>query len=278
MIELTADHLLRLRGPAIRQDKSAPVTSLPGGVVTRPRGRGLETAELRAFEPGDDPRHLDRNATARTGQPQVRLFHAERDRTTILIADFRPSMLWGTRRTLRSIAAAEALAIAGWRAVALGGRVGLIAIVAQETVLLPPRPRERAMVRVVGGLVRGHQIALKVASASDPPLTEALGLARRVAPRGADVLLASAFDHKGADFNDRVLALNNRTHLRFLRIADAFETDSPAGQFRFATQSQPEGRTGRPSDFDRMTELSARLRIPISLHEAATPPEAMRHG
>ena len=37
-----------------------------------------------------------------------RTFHAERDRTVILIADFRPSMLWGTRRTLRSVAAAEA--------------------------------------------------------------------------------------------------------------------------------------------------------------------------
>ena len=110
MIELLAKPLLDLRGLVQQSRGELAVTSLPGGLVTRMRGRGLETAELRAFAFGDDPRHLDRNATARTGQLQVRLFHAERDRTTILLADFRPSMLWGTRRTLRSIAAAEALA------------------------------------------------------------------------------------------------------------------------------------------------------------------------
>ena len=120
MLTLDADHLIRLR--ALARTRTAPrsMTSLPGGFVTRTRGPGLEAADLRAFAEGDDPRHVDRNATARSGRLHVRTFQAERDRAVLLVADFRPSMLWGTRRTLRSIAAAEALCLIGWRAAAEG--------------------------------------------------------------------------------------------------------------------------------------------------------------
>ena len=278
MIELSAEHLLRLRELGTKNIGTTPVTSLPGGVVVRPRGRGLETADIRVFEPGDDPRHIDRNASARTGTPQVRLFHAERDRTTILIADFRSSMLWGTRRTLRSIAAAEALTIAGWRAVAEGGRVGLIAVTSDQTTLLAPRPRERAMVRVIGGMVQAHRMALGDPSLRDPPLSDALARAHRIAPRGAEVLIASALDQPGSDFAERMLALNSRVRLQIIRIADAFETDAPEGHYRFATAGNPDGRTGRPAASTDSTALSQAFQIPVRIHNAALSPEAAING
>ena len=275
MIDLDAQHLIRLRALAGRSRQAGSVTYLPGGVVTRPRGRGLETADLRPFAPGDDPRHLDRNATARTGQPQIRLFHAERDRTLILIADFRPSMLWGTRRTLRSVAAAEALAQAGWTAVAQGARVGLIAITANDTMLLAPRTRDRAMLRAIGGMVRAHAAALAAPDAAEPSLADALALAARATPRGAEVLLASALDHPGAAFHAQIRALANRAAVTVLRVTDAFETGAPPGRYRFATRARPDGRVGRarpaPPDLD---DLPVRIRI----HETAPPPEARLYG
>lgn len=273
MITLEARPLLNLRGFVLRRRAGLSVTSLPGGLVTRPRGRGLETAELRAFAPGDDPRHLDRNATARTGHPQIRLFHAERDRTTILIADFRPSMLWGTRRTLRSIAAAEALAITGWDAVASGGRVGLIAVTPVETFLQAPRARDMAMVRAIGGMVRAHQNAVDHAQDNEPPLAEALALANRAAPRGAEVVMASALDTLGAEFADVAMALTARAHLRVLRIADAFESDPPRGHYRFATKANPKGAIGRTGG-DHPTELVEGLDLDLWRYDVAQPPEA----
>ena len=65
-------------------------------------------------------------STARTGEPHVRTFRDERERTLLLLVDLRPSMLWGTRRALRSAAAVEAAALAGWRALETGGRIGFI--------------------------------------------------------------------------------------------------------------------------------------------------------
>ncbi|MEM7508684.1 MAG: DUF58 domain-containing protein [Pseudomonadota bacterium] len=233
---LDADYLLRLRHLLGRDAGQRGTTALPGGLVTRRRGRGLETADLRPFEIGDDPRHIDRNATARTGHPQVRTFHAERDRTTLLIADFRPSMLWGTRRVLRSIAAAEQLCLAGWRAVAEGGRVSVIALNAVEPVYVPPRGRDRGMIGVIGGMVRAHEaaIAAEVGGGTEgPPLAHALGMAERLAPRGADVLLASGMDRPGTDFAAAARALGRRASLAILRIADPFELAPPAGTYRY---------------------------------------------
>ena len=49
------------------------VANWPGRITARP-GVGLTFAELRAYEPGDDVRHLDWNVTARQGEPFVRRF------------------------------------------------------------------------------------------------------------------------------------------------------------------------------------------------------------
>lgn len=247
MITLDSDHLLRLRAFVRKWDASRSVTHLPGGLVTRARGRGLEVADIRAFAHGDDPRHIDRNATARTGSLQVRNFHAERDRTTLLIADFRPSMLWGTRRTLRSIAAAEALCLVGWRAVGDGGRVGLIAVSACAPVFVSARGRDRGMVAIIGGMVRAHEAALSNPDQSDPPLADALEFADRVAPRGADVVVATALDAPGSVFEEAAKALRRRTTLSIHRIVDAFETDPPRGRFRFRTASGRSGIASAPS-------------------------------
>lgn len=246
MITLDPDHLLHLRGLARRTSSESPVTLLPGGFVTRAKGQGLEAADIRLFNYGDDPRHIDRNATARSGQMQVRTFQAERDRTLLLLADFRPSMLWGTRRTFRSIAAAEALAIVGWRAIAEGGRVGMLAVSAGEPVFSKPRARERSMVSLIGAMVRAHAAALDKANDIDPPLADALELADRLIPRGTEIVLATAFDTPGSTFDDTVKALGRRAKLSAIRIVDAFETKAPPLSYRFCTASGYSGVASRP--------------------------------
>ncbi|WP_158808463.1 DUF58 domain-containing protein, partial [Beijerinckia sp. L45] len=124
-VDLDVDALLRLRHLAarMRDPRTLPRSPMPGDIIHRRRGRGLEVHDIRVWSEGDDIRHLDHNATARTGVPHTRTYLDERERTVLLIADFRPSMLFGTRRALRSVAAAETVALLGWRAIARGGRV-----------------------------------------------------------------------------------------------------------------------------------------------------------
>ncbi|WP_374250880.1 DUF58 domain-containing protein, partial [Xanthobacter sp.] len=117
-IRLVAAELLALRDTRLPRTRHRPVTRRPGAVQGRPPGSGMDLREIRAFAEGDDFRRIDPAATARTGAPHIRSFHEERDDTVLLIADFRPAMLWGTGDSLRSVHAARVLARRGWQAVA----------------------------------------------------------------------------------------------------------------------------------------------------------------
>ena len=284
---VTADTeaLLKLRHLVrnIPERRLAP-TGLPGGFMTKRRGRGLETIDIRVFSYGDDVRHVDHNTTARTGVTHVRTFHDERERTALLIADFRPAMLWGTRRALRSVAAAEALALTGWRVSEAGGRAGLIAFGNESPVFVAARGRERGMVSVIGGLAAAHRDALAAASERrdplDQPLEVALEMAVGLVPAGGSVFLATGLDDPGKDFDALAMALNRRAALTVLLITDAFERRAPAGSYPFISgQGRIRwaliGGEKRETAVDRRVAHLTRLGIAVIPIDASAEPEAM---
>ncbi|MTH77978.1 DUF58 domain-containing protein [Paracoccus aestuariivivens] len=134
----------------------------------------MDLREIRAFSDGDDPRRLDPAATARTGQLHVRSFHEERDDTTLLIADFRRPMLWGTGHALRSVLVARHLARLGWRAVSRGGSVGLLVATDEANARLSPAIGEAQMQQICRLLARTHDAALIRNSTKDQPSPIAL--------------------------------------------------------------------------------------------------------
>ncbi len=241
-IALEAAALMGLRHLARRGAGTATRVraGLPGGLVTRRRGRGTEPDDVRPFAEGDDVRHIDRNVTARTGSLHVRTHHEERDRAVVLVADFRPSMLVGTRRALRSVAAAEALALLGWRIVGDGGRVGLC-VVAPEPAALPPAGGGRGMAALCQALARAHESALLGPPDLDPPLGPVLERARALLPAGGHLVLASALDAPGEGFADAVAVLAERISVSLILVSDPFERAAPPGLYPYAT---PDGRRG----------------------------------
>ena len=95
-----------------------PVHSvLSGRHGSRLRGRGLDFEELRHYRTGDDIRTMDWKVTARMRKPHVRVFTEERDRPVLLVVDQRISMFFGSRRCMKSVAAAEAAALGSYRPV-----------------------------------------------------------------------------------------------------------------------------------------------------------------
>ncbi|NEU10648.1 DUF58 domain-containing protein [Methylobacterium sp. BTF04] len=261
-IHLSGEVLMGLRHLARRG--TAPGTrtlaGLPGGIVTRRRGRGSEPDDVRLWSEGDDRRHIDRNATARTGILHVRTHHDERDRAVVLLVDFRPSMLFGTRRALRSVAAAEALVLLGWRIVGDGGRIGLVAAGLGEPVVLRPAGGERAMTAVTGALAMAHARALDAADTQDPPLSSALTLAQSLLPSGGHLVIGSALDAPGPDFEPLLTALAERLSIRLVLVSDAFERTRPPGFYPFATADGRRG-TVQAARTDTVSAASADARL-----------------
>lgn len=237
-VALSADALIALRRVALMAEASPVVAALPGGFATRRKGHGLEVTDMREYAPGDDIRHLDPGTTARTGRLHVRQFQEERDRVCLLVADFRPAMFWGVQRAFRSVAAAEALALIGWNVVESGGRVGLLAITSQDTLVVPPRGRTRGMLDVIGGMAQAHDLGLatmRTGEAKEPALDQALSRADRLVPPGSELVIASGFDTPGVGFADRIDALARRRHPRLVLITEDMTAHMPRGRYPIRT-------------------------------------------
>jgi uncharacterized protein (DUF58 family) len=100
---------------------------------------------MRDYLPGDDIRSIDWKATARTGKPHVRVFTEERDRPALLVVDQRMSMFFGSQLNMKSVTAAEAAAIAAFRILDAGDRVGGIVFDNDSHIeLVPKRSRRTA--------------------------------------------------------------------------------------------------------------------------------------
>ncbi|MGX1739918.1 DUF58 domain-containing protein [Bosea sp. NPDC055353] len=229
---VTLDELLRLkhRAQGFSFLPRQPVHSLLAGRhASRLRGRGLNFEELRHYFEGDDTRTIDWLATARLGSPHVRVYSEERDRPVVLLVDQRSTMFFGSRRAMKSVAAAEAAALAAWRVTSLGDRVGAVVFGDDGLVTVKPQARDAGAVRVLSEIAR-QNTALKHASPSERGpgrLNEALAAAARIVAHDGLVCVISDMD--GADDETRRLVTRLCAHNDVLAvfIQDPLEEQLP---------------------------------------------------
>src|SRR5512143_3229599 len=68
---------------------------LQGDYRTLFYGFGLDLADVREYQEGDDVRLIDWNVTARTGTPHVRQYIEDRELTAWFLLDLSPSLDFG---------------------------------------------------------------------------------------------------------------------------------------------------------------------------------------
>jgi len=137
-----------------------PVTGLVGRTLPGDRravgiGAGAELAQLRPYQFGDDVRHIDPAATARSREPHVRLHVPDRALTTWLLVDVSPSMAFGTAQRLKADVAEGVALVLARLAIRRAGSVGLLTFGAGEPRILPPRGSKPGMVAVRRTLADG---------------------------------------------------------------------------------------------------------------------------
>jgi uncharacterized protein (DUF58 family) len=198
--------------------------ALPGDRRAAGVGAGTELAQLRPYEPGDDVRHIDPAATARTGQPHVRLQVPERTLTTWIVLDISPSMAFGTAKRLKSDVAEGVALVLARLAVRRAGRVALITFGAEEPRLLRPRASKPGVVAVRSALAEG----LAPDGVSKPTaFAEALVLLRKVASQPGLVVLVSDLRDQH-DWTSPLGALRARHSILAVEIQDEREGNLPA--------------------------------------------------
>jgi uncharacterized protein (DUF58 family) len=121
------------------------------------RGIGLELDRIRPYEPGDDVRRIDWNATARTQIPHVREDVPERQLTAWLLLDTSPSMHFGTVDRRKADVLEGVALVVGRFAARRGNRLGVVTFGAGPEIVMPPAGGRRGTL----GLLR--------ALATEPP-------------------------------------------------------------------------------------------------------------
>ncbi|MGL4506650.1 MAG: DUF58 domain-containing protein, partial [Aeromonas sobria] len=92
-----------------RAGKSSSERGKPG------RSPGLTFRELRAYQAGDEVRHIDWRVTARLGRPYTRLYSEELDQAHWLLLDLSPAMYFGSTLQLKARLACELAAALIWQ-------------------------------------------------------------------------------------------------------------------------------------------------------------------
>ena len=160
-----------------------------GNHYSKFRGRGMDFAEVRNYQAGDEIRHMEWRVTARTGRPHVKVYQEERERPVVIMNDFNPSMYFGTRLAFKSVVAVRLAALIAWTAVRQGDRVGGLLASSDKHDEFTPKSREKGILPWLAKLCEYTHC--------------------ETMPRGCD---KEAFEDKGRLLSDTLLRLRRVVH------------------------------------------------------------------
>jgi uncharacterized protein (DUF58 family) len=219
--------------PAVSQCASRSSQRLSGY-----QGRGMEFAESRLYQPGDDVRTLDWRVTARTGKAHTKLFREERERPVFLWVDDRPAMHFATRGSFKSVVAARMAALLAWSALQQGDRVGGQVFGQDRHIEFRPQWDRKALLKFLRHLAApppGPGSSAGSAGAIASALTR---LRRQVRP-GSLVFLLSDFRHFDDNAGAHLAHLARHSNLAMIFIHDPLESQlPPAGVYRLGNGSR----------------------------------------
>jgi uncharacterized protein (DUF58 family) len=190
-----------------------------GGYESAFKGRGMEFAEVREYQVGDDIRAIDWNVSARFGHPYVKVFHEERELTVMLLLDVSGSHAFGTRSKFKRELLAEVAGMLAFLAVRTNDKVGAILCSNGAEKYIPPKKGAAHVWRLI------KEVFTYQPQNPRTDLDASFSYLNRVVKRHAIVFLIS--DCQDAGF-EKSLRLTARKHeLSVIRISDPAEEELP---------------------------------------------------
>ena len=117
------------------------------------KGRGIEFAEIREFQEGDEVRSIDWNVSARLGSPYIKLFTEEREQNVFFLVDRSASGQFGSGEMTKAEYTAEVAAVLAFSATLNKDLVGLLLFSDQEELHLDPARGHRHVLRIIRELL-----------------------------------------------------------------------------------------------------------------------------
>ncbi|TWF47828.1 DUF58 domain-containing protein [Neorhizobium alkalisoli] len=202
---------------------------LAGRMNSSMRGRGLTFEELRDYLPGDDIRSIDWRVTARTTRPVVRVYSEEKERPALIVVEQRINMFFGSRRSMKSVTAAEAAMLCAWRILGSGDRVG--GFVFGDVGIDEVKPhRSRNAVIAFANRIAVMNAALKADTTSVPSSGQLDAVLENVATLARHdhlIVVVSDFEGHTGRTRDLLLRLSSGNDVICILVYDPFLLELP---------------------------------------------------
>ena len=213
------DVLRRVRRLEIRTRRLVD-ESLAGSYHSVFKGRGVEFAEVREYEPGDDVRTIDWNVSAKMGHPFVKKFTEERELTVMLLVDVSASGSFGSGERSKAELSAEVAAQIAFSAIANNDRVGLVLFSDRIEKVVPPRKGKSHVLRLITDILTTRP------KGRGTNVNEALTYLSHVAKRKTVTFLIS--DFIAQDYEKGLRIVGRKHDLVPVVVNDPFEEKFPA--------------------------------------------------
>jgi uncharacterized protein (DUF58 family) len=226
------------------------------------KGQGMEFAEVREYQAGDEVRSIDWNVTARMSRPFVKRYIEERELTVLLAVDLSGSERFGTRGRFKSELASELAAVLAMSAIRNNDRVGAVLFTDRIEHVVPPRKGRRHALRLMRDLLVWEPVGTRT------DLPAALEYTMKMLSHKSIIFVVSDFQ---ADDLERPLKLLAQRHdVVAVTVGDPSEQALPdIGLARFVDPetgatididtSDPQVRAGFAASVEE--ELAARRRL-----------------
>ena len=117
------------------------------------KGRGMAFSEVREYRVGDDVRDIEWNVTARSRQPNIKIYEEERELTMMLLIDVSGSRMFGTTEKLKKNTITEIAAVLAFSAAQNNDKVGCIFFSDRVEKFIPPKKGRAHVLMIIKELI-----------------------------------------------------------------------------------------------------------------------------
>jgi uncharacterized protein (DUF58 family) len=227
---LKMEHLAR--GFSFLARKQRVKSILGGKHASKLRGRGLDFEEVRNYVPGDDIRNIDWKVTARTRTTHSRVFSEEKEKPALIVVDQSKSMFFGSKLKTKSVVAAELAALAAFRILKEGDRVGGVVFADNGIDIIYPKRDRRNILRLLDKIVlRNRELEESSPVRFEEYLKETIARIKNIVSHDFTIVIISDFIRYSPEVVKFISLISRHNDVILVKVFDPLEQYIPAEKF-----------------------------------------------
>lgn len=196
-----------------------------GDVRSIYRGHGMDYEESRRYQTGDDPRYMNWQLSARTGQHYMKVFREEKQPGVFILIDRRHPMRFGTRQRLKITQAIRTAAIAAFTAQENNYSIGGV-IIDDEVEWFKESKSKQAAFNLINHAARPARPLLDK-EINEQNINKVLLMLNEVLTTGSTLYLISDFHDLDESSQSTLLQLSAAHQINAIQITDIAEVKLP---------------------------------------------------